>query len=41
MVKIVKETIISKGKVHYIITDWKNNLGTSSTDEIIEFTGSC
>jgi hypothetical protein len=38
MDKIVKETKISKGKVHYIINDWKNKLGSTSADEIIDFT---
>ena len=38
MDKIVNETEISKGKVHYIIKDWKNKLGTASADQIIDFT---
>jgi hypothetical protein len=38
MDRIVKEAKISKGKVHYIINDWKNKLGTASADEIIDFT---
>ncbi|MGN6709748.1 MAG: hypothetical protein ACTHKF_10415 [Candidatus Nitrosocosmicus sp.] len=38
MDKIVNEAKISKGKVHYIIKDWKNKLGTASADEIIDFT---
>ncbi|MGN6624755.1 MAG: hypothetical protein ACTHKK_11490, partial [Candidatus Nitrosocosmicus sp.] len=38
MDKIVKETTRSKGKVHYIINDWQNKLGTASADEIIDFT---
>lgn len=37
MNKIVIETKISKGKVHYIINDWKNKLATTSADEIISF----
>jgi hypothetical protein len=38
MDKIANETKISKGKVHYIINAWKNHLGNSSADQIIEFT---
>ncbi|MGN6822213.1 MAG: hypothetical protein ACTHJ7_05500, partial [Candidatus Nitrosocosmicus sp.] len=38
MDKIVNETKISKGKVHYIIKDWKNKLGTASADQIIDLT---
>lgn len=38
MNQIARETRISKGKVHYLIEDWKNHLGTESADEIIEFT---
>ncbi|MGN6613840.1 MAG: hypothetical protein ACTHKC_02245, partial [Candidatus Nitrosocosmicus sp.] len=38
MDKIVIEAKISKGKVNYIIKDWKKNLGTASADEIIDFT---
>src|SRR5690349_5946422 len=38
MDKIVNETKISKGKVHYIINEWKKHLGNLSADQIIEFT---
>ncbi len=37
MNEIVKEIGISKGKVQYITKEWKNKLGTSFTDEIVEF----
>ncbi len=36
MNQIVDETRISKGKVYYLITDWKNKI--SDIDEIRDFT---
>jgi hypothetical protein len=38
MIQIVDETRISKGKVHYLIIDWKNKISVSSPDEIRDFT---
>ena len=37
MNQIVAETRISKGKVHYLITDWKNKIAISDIDEIRDF----
>ena len=37
MNQIVRETGISKGKVQYLINDWKQKIGASSIDEITEF----
>ncbi len=39
MDQISNESGISKGKVHYLINDWKNNIGTSDIDEVREFVG--
>ena len=39
MNQIARETGISKGKVHYLINDWKNKIGASDIDEIREFVG--
>ena len=38
MNQIVDETSISKGKVHYLINDWKKKIAISDIDEIREFT---
>jgi hypothetical protein len=38
MNQIVDETRISKGKVHYLIIDWKNKMSVSAPDEIRDFT---
>ena len=38
MNQIVNETGISKGKVHYIINDWKNKIAIPDIDGIIDFT---
>jgi hypothetical protein len=38
MIQIVDETRISKGKVHYLIIDWKNKMSVSAPDEIRDFT---
>ncbi len=38
MNQIVHETSISKGKVHYLITDWKNKMSISDIEEIRNFT---
>jgi hypothetical protein len=38
MIQIVDENRISKGKVHYLIIDWKNKISVSSPDEIRDFT---
>jgi hypothetical protein len=37
MNQIVNETGISKGKVHYIINDWKNKIAIPDIDGIIDF----
>jgi uncharacterized protein YjcR len=39
MNKIANETGISKGKVHYLISEWKDKMGSSDIDEIKEFVG--
>ncbi len=39
MNQIAREAGISKGKVHYLINDWKNKIGASDIDEIREFVG--
>ena len=39
MNKIANETKISKGKVHYLINEWKDKIGSSDIDEIKEFVG--
>ena len=39
MNKIANETRISKGKVHYLISEWKDKMGSSDIDEIKEFVG--
>jgi hypothetical protein len=38
MNQIVDETGISKGKVHYLINDWKRKIATSDIDKIRDFT---
>ncbi len=38
MNQIVNETGISKGKVHYIINDWKNKIAIPDIDKIRDFT---
>ena len=35
--QIANETGISKGKVHYLIVNWKNNLGIPNIDEVRDF----
>ncbi len=35
--QIVNETSISKGKVHYLIDNWKNNLGIPNIEEVRDF----
>jgi uncharacterized membrane-anchored protein YhcB (DUF1043 family) len=37
MDQIVSETNVSKGKVHYLINDWKNEIGLPYIDELREF----
>ena len=37
MNQIVRETGISKGKVQYLINDWKQKMGASSVEKITEF----
>ncbi len=37
MNNIVQETGISKGKVHYLITDWKQSITQQNIDEIRNF----
>ena len=39
MNKIANETRIPKGKVHYLISEWKDKMGSSDIDEIKEFVG--
>jgi hypothetical protein len=39
MNQIAIETGISKGKVHYLINDWKNKMGSSDIGEIKQFAG--
>jgi hypothetical protein len=39
MNQIAIETGISKGKVHYLIKDWKDKMGSSDFEEIKEFAG--
>ena len=39
MNQIANETGISKGKVHYLINEWKDKIGSSDIDEIKEFVG--
>lgn len=38
MNQIVDETSISKGKIHYLINDWKKKIAISDIDEIRDFT---
>ena len=33
MDQIVSETNVSKGKVHYLINDWKNEIGIPDIDD--------
>jgi predicted acetyltransferase len=35
--QIANETGLSKGKVHYLVGNWKNNMGIPNIDEIREF----
>jgi len=39
MNQIANETGVSKGKVHYLIKEWKDKMGSSDIDEIKEFMG--
>ena len=39
MNQIAIETGVSKGKVHYLIKEWKDKMGSSDIDEIKEFMG--
>ena len=41
MNKIVEETEISKGKVHYLITEWKKEITLKNIDEIRDFIVLC
>ncbi len=41
MNQIANETGVSKGKVRYVITDWKKKIGTSDFDEIRKFVNHC
>jgi predicted peroxiredoxin len=37
MDQIVSETGVSKGKVHYLISGWKDEIGAPDIDELREF----
>jgi hypothetical protein len=37
MNQIAKETGISKGKVHYLIGNWKNGIGVPNIEEVRDF----